>query len=327
MRHLRQTITLFFLLFFVFHTLQAPLLEQRSVTSRYIETVFRLRRPFIRPLTDQNIARYFAQREAINNEPVTPPRTLRHRVEIQSFETLDAFYFPVENEASFVVIYVHGGSYVNPPSALHFNYLNTLSNHLEAPIYLPLYPRAPNHTVEEALPALSAFFETVGARHAEQSIVLMGDSAGASLALALTLEHAKQGKILPSQLIMISPWLNLALDHPEVNEKRRLDPVLNPDAALYLGDAWRGTLPRSHPWVSPMRGDISVLTMPMLLLMGSYDVLLPDARVFYEEANTLGLTLELSITDRMLHVYPLFPFMREARVTLENIIGFIKEGT
>lgn len=314
----------FILVFTLTQSIQARVFEGRSVSSRVYEIAFRVRRPFIPPLTDENIEAYFLRRETINEAPFEVPFPFSNRVTNFEQDRLDVLMFDPASESESIIVYLHGGSYVNPPSWIHFRFVTRLMDALEVPVYFPLYPRAPNATVEDALPKLVSFYDHLIEANPHQSIILMGDSAGASLALALTLELAREHRPLPSLLLMISPWLDLALDNPQIAAIQPLDPVLNPPAALYLGNAWRGEVALDDPRVSPLFGDLSVLTMPVMMVMGTFDVLYPDAVLFAQRAQEVGVTLTFEPSPRMLHVYPLFPGLPEGERTIERMLSFIR---
>ena len=326
MKRLILNLVLFLFIFALIQGFFAYTFESRSGRSRLIDIGFRLRRPFILPLTDENVEAYFNRRYEINTNPITIPSSFRSNATLTSFEALDVVVFDTKETTEQVIIYLHGGSYVNPPSWIHFHFLSRLQAQYPTVIYMPLYPRAPNATVTDALEALNLFYEELRQTHPTQSMVLMGDSAGASLALAWTLERLEQEEEGPATLVMISPWLNLALDHPEIEAVKPFDSVLNPPAAVYLGNAWRGDVPIDDPRVSPLFGELERLTMPMKLVMGEYDVLRPDAEVFAQEAARLNLDLTFEVSPYMLHVYPLFPFLPEAQQSLEAIVAFLEEA-
>ena len=327
MKRLILNLVLFVFVFALIQGFYASTFESRSGRSRLIDIGFRLRRPFILPLTDENVEAYFNRRFEINTKPINIPLSFRSNATLTSFEALDAVVFDAQEATDQVIIYLHGGSYVNPPSWIHFHFLSRLQAQYPAVIYMPLYPRAPNATVTDALEALNLFYEEVRLIYPTHSIVFMGDSAGASLALAWTLERLTGAHEGPASLIMISPWLNLALDHPEIEAIKPFDSVLNPPAAVYLGNAWRGDVPVDDPRVSPSFGDLEKLTMPIKMVMGEYDVLRPDALVFAQEAARLNLDLTFEVSPYMLHVYPLFPFLPEAQQALEAMVSFLEEAS
>lgn len=324
MKSFIRYVVLFIFVLSVTQSVQARFFEARSVRSRLYEVAFRVRRPFVPELTDANVQAYFTRRFEINQAPFEIPFPFSNRVESIEHEGLEVLFFDQSLGEEVVVLYLHGGSYVNLPNWIHFHFITRLIEQFEVPVYLPLYPRAPNATIEEALPLLINFYENLLMTYPSTEIVLMGDSAGASLALASAFEIANQELTLPSHLALISPWLDLALDNPEIEAIKPLDPVLNPPAAIYLGNAWRGNVKIDDPRVSPLFGDLSVLTMPVMMVMGTYDVLYPDAVLFAQRAQESGLRLSFEASEKMLHVYPLFPFLPEGQRSLNAIVTFLR---
>ncbi len=104
------------------------------------------------------------------------------------------------------VVYVHGGGMVYYSTDVFQPFLRTLAETLRAPVEAFDYPKAPEHTVEEAVDHL---VRHIGARRREltdRPVVLAGDSVGGLLALYLSLRE------LPgafSRIVLLYPVLDL----------------------------------------------------------------------------------------------------------------------
>jgi monoterpene epsilon-lactone hydrolase len=106
------------------------------------------------------------------------------------------------------VLYLHGGGYVGGVDRFHWLYVTRLARRLGVRVVLPAYPLAPEHTWRDALPPLVDLVEQV-AIASPQGVVLMGDSAGGGLALALAQQVARRPGPQPTSLVLVSPWLDL----------------------------------------------------------------------------------------------------------------------
>ena len=58
---------------------------------------------------------------------------------------------------------------------------------------------------------------------------MMGDSAGGGLSLALSMYFAQKDLPVPEKLILLSPWVDLNMDNPEIEKYIKKDPMLKLD--------------------------------------------------------------------------------------------------
>lgn len=77
------------------------------------------------------------------------------------------------------VLYLHGGSYVDPPLVFHWRFLQQLSRETDVTVYLPLYGRAPQHHCYSTVTHMKQVYMHLVNLYGAQNIVVMGDSAEA----------------------------------------------------------------------------------------------------------------------------------------------------
>ncbi|KAM0347313.1 hypothetical protein ACHAPU_004832 [Fusarium lateritium] len=135
-------------------------------------------------------------------------------------------------------------------------------------------------------------------------------------------------------LILISPVLDLELDHPEVARLSTMDPWLGIAGIRdILVPRLAAGLPVKDPIVSPLYGSIEGLP-PTLLLSGTYDMLCADARRFkskftgkdIDDASAGSIETDRFIyveKEEMIHVWPLLPHPEgaEARKLIVHFIN------
>ena len=219
------------------------------------------------------------------------------------------------------VYYCHGGGYMAPIDAAHVRYAARLATELDARVVLPDYPLAPEHDWRESHDALVAQAARCGA---EDELVLAGDSAGGGLALALALSLRDRGLPQPSRMLLIAPWVDLTTSTPET---ARYDAV---DTWLFLGKLtayahwWAGS-PEDlgRPEVSPGLADLSGLP-PTLMFCGTRDLLVPGCRLLVRRAAEAGWDLTYVEEEGLIHVYPILPFIPEARRAWRTTLDFLR---
>jgi epsilon-lactone hydrolase len=213
------------------------------------------------------------------------------------------------------LVYLHGGSYVHELQALHWGIVERLQRGTGATVTVPHYGLAPEHTAAEAyallLPVLEAACERAGSR----PVALVGDSAGAGLAIGLAMSLRDRGEQPPAALVLFSPWVDATMDNPDIAAIEPLDRVLGVAGLRAAARDWAGSWSPSHPLVSPINGQLAGLP-PMTILQGGRDVFLPDVRRFARLARAAGTPVDLRIYPSAFHVFVAAPWTPEARSAL-----------
>ncbi len=214
------------------------------------------------------------------------------------------------------VLFLHGGAYMYEIMGMQWRLLASLLKRIDATIIVPLYPLAPEATVEEALPFAEAVYERM-TRESQRPIALMGDSSGGGMAVALAQVLRDKGKPLPRSLVLLSPWLDVTCSDPREEQSEALDPVLARPVLRQAGLWYAGQLPPTDPRVSPVFGPLGNLP-PMLVFTGTHDLLHPDALRLQTSVKAEGGTVELKEYPDMLHVWLSMP-IPEAGEALDEI--------
>ena len=224
-----------------------------------------------------------------------------------------------------LLLYLHGGGYVCGPNAYQWRMISRLTNDLEATAVVPLYRVAPEHTHPAASQDAIRVYDDLLATHHARQIIILGDSAGAGLALSVAQQLRETGRPMPWKLVLISPWLDVELTNPEIEPLVDLDPCLAPEGLREAGRLYAGETPTSDPHVSPIHGDLAGLP-PTQLLIGTHDILLADCRKFHERAQaTDGFVLEYHEAQDMFHDWPtVLPLVPEAWRATQRMEAFIR---
>ncbi len=198
-------------------------------------------------------------------------------------------------------------------------YAARLATGLGARVVMPDYPLTPEHTWRDAHGPIVDLVERL--LDSSEDVVLVGDSAGGGLALAVALALRDRGGRQPSHLLLISPWVDLTISTPETHEVTRDDPWLFIGKMQAYAEWWAGSPDDlGRPEVSPGLGDLAGLP-PALMFFGTRDSLAPGGRLLTRRAREAGWPLTSVEEPGLLHVYPILPFIPEAgrawRQTLE----------
>ena len=183
-----------------------------------------------------------------------------------------------QNDKNKVILYLHGGSYVGELEKYHWNFFKDIIDDTSSTIIVPDYPLAPEHTYLEVFKIMEPLYkEIIGKIDEKTEFILMGDSAGAGLALALYQRNGKLGHRLPDKTILISPWLDVRMDNPEIDKIK--DPVLNRALLKLSGQKYAGKNGMKSYLVNPVLGPTDKLEN-IFIFSGTKDMLNPDAKKF-----------------------------------------------
>ncbi|RBY74704.1 esterase [Blastococcus sp. TF02-09] len=220
-------------------------------------------------------------------------------------------------------VYLHGGSYTGEIAKQHWALISSLAD-AGVRVEVPLYGLAPQHTYREAYPFVTEVYRELLAEADASAVTIAGDSAGGGLALGFAQTLAAEGLPQPRRLVLLSPWLDLTLSHPDLPALEPRDPWLNIDGTVEAGKVWAGGDDPTQPKLSPINGELAGLA-PMDVTVGTHELCLPDALLLQERAQAAGAELRLTVCPGAVHVYPLVP-APEGRAEARRIVEEIARG-
>lgn len=222
------------------------------------------------------------------------------------------------------VLYVHGGGYVHPLSADYWRLVRALC-HAGVEVVIPAYPLAPEATVDDVLPRLLDVQAAVADANPGLPSVLMGDSAGGALVMAMVLRLRDLGRPLPAGVVALSPWLDAALDEDAVADLEASDPMLAESGLRAAGRWWAGRHTPSNPYVSPSQASLGGLP-PLDVFIGSHDILRPAVDAFADRARVHGAHLHVHEHPAMFHVW-MTRAIPEGRRTRQELARLVRLRT
>lgn len=217
-----------------------------------------------------------------------------------------------------VVVGIHGGAYVGEIGWSHWWAYADVVRGTGATLMAPIYPLAPVGTAGAVVPRMADLLEAVIAAHGSEQVGVIGDSAGAGLAMAALQELVRRGSSTPARLVLISPWLDATVSDPA--SLHIDDPMLDAEGLAMCGRMWAGELDPADPRVSPMFGSLSGLP-PTLVLAGTLDLLHLDALRLQQRAQEEGADITVEIREGLLHSWAGLPFLPEARAVRPRLLS------
>ena len=271
----------------------------KSISAKILTTMLRFRPKLSAEESEQKMLKALKKGE----ERTPPPDNIITRYEDD--ENGRIFYVNEKGVSRYTVFYIHGGAYRYDFLSLHWRFIEKLVRETNALVIAPAYRLAPFATYKEAFDLIVPLYKKYCAEHPEKKIIMMGDSAGGGLSLALT-EYFKSESIrLPDELVLISPWVDISMENEEIGEYQPKDPLIEAASAVSVAKRWSGDLDLHDPRVSPIYGDMKGLRN-VTVFVGTDEVLYPDViKMFYMLDR--DVSNELIVAEGMNHIYPLYP--------------------
>ena len=251
-----------------------------------------------------------------------------------TFSPVDAGGVPAEwNDAEGgrqdrVIIYFHGGGYCMGSLSTHRGHTARISRLANIRVLSVDYRLGPEHPHPAAvLDAVTAYRFVLDQGIAPSKIALAGDSAGGGLMLAALLAIRDQDLPLPSCGAGISSWTDLTGSGDSMKTRADEDPMIGGSDALQLMvDAYVGVDgDQKAPLASPLFADLAGLP-PLLLQVGTAEVLLDDSTRLAERAKAAGVDVTLKVWQDMFHVWHAFAEMLpEGMEATQELADYLNE--
>ena len=278
------------------------------------------------PSDSLTVAEQRAQYERAEKVFPTPPEV---KVERVSAPVAPAEWLrPPGAVAGRVVLYLHGGGYVIGSPRSHRHLAAAIAAAGQASALLLDYRLAPEHPYPAAVDdATAAYGWLLEQGVAPGHVVIGGDSAGGGLTVATLLALRDARLPLPAGGVCISPWVDLTFSGATYRTRAAVDPIVKRPGIDAMARAYLGATAAQTPLASPLFADLRGLP-PLLIHVGSDEVLLDDAVQLADRAKTAGVDATLEVWDRMIHVWHWFlPMLDEAQSAVDGIGRFVRSRT
>jgi acetyl esterase/lipase len=227
-----------------------------------------------------------------------------------------------------VVLFLHGGGFIFEALPVHWMAVDKIIAEKDAQVWFAAYPLLPEFSVYDAsFVVLETYLQMLEAHRGKAAITVIGDSAGATLALVLAhwLRTYAPRLPRPENLVLVSPAEAIVTD---ASIREQMDAISNDDPLLAtsLLDALNNIMPQTRElddfFAQPLEGDFTGFPR-MDVFSGTQEIFWPLMGPFVERAAAAGVPVTLHRGEGMCHVWPYVPFAPESKEALATIIGLI----
>ena len=230
-----------------------------------------------------------------------------------------------------VILQLHGGGYMGAVRNAYYVFAglyNEVSHGCN--VLTPDYRVAPEHPYPAALEdAVASYQWLLDKGYYGEQIIVAGDSAGGGLAMALCMYLKDHHMPMPGGVGAMSPWTDLTASGESYETNYERDPLFGntKDSLIYVND-YAGDHDKMDCYISPLFGDFRGFP-PMLIQVGSLEMLLSDSVSVAAKAREQGIRVRLSIYEGMFHVFQMaylnIPESKKAWAEVGKFIDVIRK--
>lgn len=230
-----------------------------------------------------------------------------------------------------VILQLHGGGYMGAVRNAYYVFAglyNEVSHGCN--VLTPDYRVAPEYPYPAALEdAVASYQWLLDKGYYGEQIIVAGDSAGGGLAMALCMYLKDHHMPMPGGVVAMSPWTDLTASGESYETNYERDPLFGntKDSLIYVND-YAGDHDKMDCYISPLFGDFRGFP-PMLIQVGSLEMLLSDSVSVAAKAREQGIRVRLSIYEGMFHVFQMaylnIPESKKAWAEVGKFIDVIRK--
>jgi acetyl esterase/lipase len=224
------------------------------------------------------------------------------------------------------IFYIHGGGYVACSAATHRPITTALARLGRFRVFSVNYRRAPEHRFPAALnDTFAAYRWLLEQGFNPKNVALVGDSAGGGLVLSTLLRARDEGVPLPACAVCYSPWTDMTGSGESGQTNQGRCALFHPENINLFRTAYLGDASPLEPLASQIFAELHGLP-PLLLQVGSTELLLDDSRRIHEKILAAGGISRLEIFEDVSHCWQMLDgIVPEARAALRQTADFIDD--
>jgi acetyl esterase/lipase len=222
------------------------------------------------------------------------------------------------------ILYAHGGGYVigSPEVNVYAATIGHLATFSGLQVFAPDYRKAPEFPYPAGPDDILSAYQGLLDKNINK-VVVAGDSAGGGLAMSLLLNCKQRGIRQPAGAVLWSPWLDLHCESESHTFNQPHDPTLDNSGLVACRQHYVGDSIPDDPILHPLTTDLGGLP-PVLIQVGSIEILLGDATRFAARAGAAGVRVHLHVYPNMPHVFQgFYPALEESGEALDESARFI----
>lgn len=232
-----------------------------------------------------------------------------------------------KDRGEIAILNIHGGGFTTGSKEQTRVFSFCLCQMMGCDVLACDYRLAPEHKLPAAFDDCFEVYRAAVQKYPR--LIVVGGSAGGTLAVATALRAKEEGLPLPLAVAAISPLAGIGMDLPSHKTNLATDYMLKRDPSG--GALLKKLLPEGagedflkDPHISPLYGDFAGFP-PLFLAASDSEILYDDSKLLHERAKAAGVEAELIVGHKMLHAWASIPQIPESRKTLRELKAFLQK--
>jgi len=151
-----------------------------------------------------------------------------------------------------LLLFVHGGGFISGPNQLHWNIIEKLSKETKQTIWVCDYPKAPENDIFEISNNLDFVYQKALEKFDSNNIILIGDSVGGTLVMALVQRAINYKWAIPQKLLLVCPVCDSTFQNPAINAIEEKDIMLSVKGVVSAKRMSAGRYDLDNAMISPI---------------------------------------------------------------------------
>jgi len=221
------------------------------------------------------------------------------------------------------IVFLHGGAYTVEVNSGHWWMVEQIIKQSVFKLSFIQYPLAPEHNYKQTHAMLAGAYSELTAKNPDDRFYLLGDSAGGGLCLAFAqMLRDTNSPNKPEKTVLLSPWLDLSMSNPEINEMEQHDLLLSAETLKKCGNWYADGMDLKFPVLSPLYGNMEDLNS-IGIFVGTEEIFLPDCRKLKQKVKASNTTLFYKEYSGMQHDWMIFP-IKERYTLLQDVLQYLQ---
>lgn len=223
-----------------------------------------------------------------------------------------------------IILYCPGGAFVYGPTDINWKFCAKIAKETQLRTFLIDYPKAPEAQIDEINANIDAVYNYFVEQKSIKNIVLIGDSVGGTLLMSLIQRVLKsQSKIKSKGIILISPVADCSMTNPKIEDVDENDIMLSLNGVLSAKQMCAGKIDLKSEIISPIYGNFKNF-IETYIFIAENDIMQPDQELLVKKLITDHVFIKVFRGYKNHHIWPLLPYMKEAKESIKEIISIIK---
>ena len=257
-----------------------------------------------------------------------PSKRIKSKMDVKTHRSDGSIYYTARdkhNRSNKKLLFIHGGGFFLEALPLHWRLCQRLARDTGCEVIFPQYPMVPESDAKGAHIMLMEVYRELMKHSRPEDITIMGDSAGGTLSLSVSMLARDRGLPLANEIILISP--GFIIGEMTEKERKRADHIKAEDSILgqfpveKISELWRGDLDVNEYRTSVSKGDLTGLPH-ITMFSGTHDIMNIPARRFAAKMKKDGHPFSYYEKKGGPHDYALLKkSRREYEIMVSRIMG------